>query len=101
MYLGTQIVAKIEASRTGQASIFRKDCEVLVAGVAWGRACTEYRKTLRAMLARSQSSKTEVAHPSSHSNYCTLSSPDKNERLRRLKVQTKLQTETRSTSRKD
>ena len=41
------------------------------------------------MVARARSSKDNRMHPSSHTNYSALSTPDMNERLRRLRIEAK------------
>ena len=89
-YSGPQVVAAI-TSRTGQPSIHHSDCEVLVDhGKLTGRChpCSWHRNSLRAMVARVRS-KDMRTHPSSHTNYSAISTPDKDERLRRLHSEAK------------
>lgn len=50
-------------------------------------SCSRHRKSLRAMASRS--ARDDHAHPSSHTTYTTLSTPEKEEHLRRLHLETK------------
>lgn len=63
-------------------------CSVLVPPGAGSRClcCLEYRKTLNSMLHRhhSKAKDGDKAHPSSHTNYRFLNTPEKVERLHRL-----------------
>ena len=90
-YSGLKAVAAI-TSRTGQPSVHHTDCEVLVGhGKGPGRCspCSQHRHLLRTMVARAPSLKDVRTNPSSHTNFTVLNTPDKNEILRRLRIETK------------
>ena len=79
------MVAVVDSKRLGRSSIFHVDCETIVDLTSKsGRcsACTKHRKSLSTMASRKQSD--DRTHPSSHTTYSSLSSPEKDERLRRL-----------------
>lgn len=70
-------------------------CQILLSSSAVRCSqCSEYRKMLNSMLHRFASKGTEVASdsmdPGSHTNYRFLRTPQKNERLRRLRVKAKI-----------
>ena len=97
MYIGENRVAVIDATRTGQSTLFHVDCEILIQPSSNNRciACTKHRKSLSAMKAR-KSKDTDKTDPSSHTNYAFLCTPEKNERLHRLqqaKKRAKLQSD--------
>ena len=71
----------------GAPSLHHVDCEVLIQPSATdfkGRcsACSKHRNSLRAIISRKQSD--DRTHPSSHTNYSVLSTPEKNMRLLRM-----------------
>ena len=84
LYIGENRVAVIDATRTGQSTLFHVDCEILIQP-SNNRciACTKHRKLLTAMKARKPKD-TDKTDPSSHTNYAFLSTPEKDERLHRL-----------------
>ena len=85
---GSKVVAVVNSTRKGYPSIYHVDCEFLVAGqVERCSACSRHRKSLRAMASRS--SRDDHTHPSSHTPYAALSTPEKDERLHRLHLETK------------
>lgn len=69
------------------------NCEMLLPSSSRCNQCKEYRKVLTAMLHRSTSSAstTDPTNPNSHTNYKTLSSPQKIARLKNQHDQIKLQ----------
>ena len=82
--IGENRVAVIDATRTGQSTLFHVDCEILIQP-SNNRciACTKHRKLLTAMKARKPKD-TDRTDPSSHTNYAFLCTPEKDERLHRL-----------------
>ena len=83
--LGTEVVAFLDSARTGIPSLFNIKCEVLIeptTRIAKCQTCKKYRKSLAAMASRCH--KDDCSHPSSHTTYFNLHTPEKNERLRRL-----------------
>ena len=89
--IGTEVVAIVDSARTGILSIYHVSCEVLIdesMTPARCSACKKHRKLLLTMALRNQ--KDERAHPSSHTNYTYLSTPEKYERLHRLHTQCKI-----------
>ena len=88
--IGANIVAMIDSKRTGRPSVYHVACEILVPSTRESRrcsCCSSYRNVLRAIVFRS--SKDDRTHPSSHTNYTALNSPEKNKRLHRLHVEAK------------
>ena len=82
--IGKQTVANVDASWTGQPTLFHVDCEILIKPSS-NRciACTNHRKSLLAMKSRKQKD-TDRTNPSSHTTYACLHTPEKDERLCRL-----------------
>ena len=83
--IGTEIVAKLDSTRTEVVSIYHVNCEILIKCTSESNRCTcckKYRKSLSAMAARPQ--KDQQTHPSSHTTYACLHTPEKDERLSRL-----------------
>ena len=83
--LGTEVVAFLDSARTGIPSLFNIKCEVLIeptTRIAKCQTCKNYRKSLAAMASRCH--KDVCSHPSSHTTYFNLHTPEKNERLRYL-----------------
>ena len=82
--IGKQTVANVDASWTGQPTLFHVDWEILIKPSS-NRciACTNHRKSLLAMKSRKQKD-TDRTNPSSHTTYACLHTPEKDERLRRL-----------------
>ena len=79
------MVARVDDKRLGTSSIFHVDCNILVSSVLKsGRcsACTKHRKSLSTMASRPKSD--DRTHPSSHTTYAALTTPEKEERLHRL-----------------
>ena len=78
----------MELARTGVPSIFHAQCEVLVPRSTASKrcaACTRHRKSLASLLSRATNRHSDDrTHPSSHTRYSVLTSPEKDERLRRL-----------------
>ena len=84
-------MATIDSVRTGVPSIYHVCCEVLVSkSMIPSRCavCKKHRKSLLTMTLRDQ--KDERVHPSSHTNYSYLTTPEKDERLHRLHTQCKI-----------
>lgn len=90
LLIGANTVAVIDSKRTGRPSVYHVACEVLVPSTRESRrcsSCSRHRNSLRAILFRS--SKDDRTHPSSHTNYAALNTPEKDERLHRLHVEAK------------
>ena len=88
--LGTEVIAYLDPTRTGKPSLFNVKCEVLIKPTtvkAKCQACKKYRKSLAAMTSRCH--KDDCSHPSSHTTYFNLHTPEKNECLRRLHQENK------------
>ena len=88
--IGTEIVGFLDSARTGVPSLYNVKCEVLTESTNNGTKCSvckNYRKTLAAMASRCQ--KYDRSHPSSHTTYANLHTPEKNERLNRLHKENK------------
>ena len=88
--IGANIVAVIDSKRTGRPSVYHVACEVLVPSTRESRccsSCSSHCNSLRAILFRS--SKDGRTHPSSHTNYAALSTPEKDERLHHLHLEAK------------
>ena len=84
-------MAVIDSARTGVSSIYHVCCEVIISKLitpARCAVCKKHRKSLLMMTLHSQ--KDERVHPSSHTNYSYLSTPEKDERLHRLHTQCKI-----------
>ena len=79
--------------RTGFPSIFHTQCDVIVPQSTPSRrcaACTKHRRSLSKLVSRAASGHSdEHTHPSSHAPYSTLTTPEKDERLRRLHSEAK------------
>lgn len=79
---------------TGTSSLYHVNCEVLIESTSFTKRCSnckKYRQTLSAMVSRQQrmessnaSSSQSRSDPKSHTRYAYLSTPEKDERLRRL-----------------
>ena len=79
-------MAQVDSERLGVRSIFHADCEVILdSTVKSGRcsACTKHRKSLCTMASRSPKDE-DPTHPSSHTTYSVLHSPELKERLSRI-----------------
>lgn len=79
-------MARQESNLLAFSTIRHSSCEVLLPATRQSTRCSHcshHRKSLRAMLNRCDT-KTDVSHPSSHTNVRYLSSPQKADRLRRL-----------------
>ena len=78
----------MELARTGVASIFHAQSEVLVSRSTASKrcaACTRHRKSLASLASRATNRLSDDrTHPSSHTRYSVLTSPEKDERLHRL-----------------
>ena len=84
---GTGTVAYVDLKMVSLPTIRHRDCEVLMAAdQKSGRCqqCTKYRSTLRALHARHLTLNSTRLQPISHTTYISLTSEEKNERLRRL-----------------
>lgn len=89
--IGTEVVAKLDSVRTGNLSVYHVNCEVLINSTTYPPRCAhckKHRKCLNAMVSRTH--KDERTHPSSHTNYSYLSTPEKDERLHRLHAESKV-----------
>lgn len=89
-FIGSNIVAVIDSKRTGRPSVYHVACEVLMPPTKESRrcsSCSNHRSSLRAISFRS--SKDDRTHPSSHTNYAALKTPQKDERLHRLHLEVK------------
>ena len=78
-------MAILDSMRTGTLSIYHVNCEVLLEASTDAKlclACKKHRRSLSSMVCRSQ--KDDRTHPSSHTTYANLRTPEKNERLSRL-----------------
>jgi len=85
-YAEKSVVAEVDSERLGNPSIFHSDCEVILDPTfKSGRcsACTKHRKSLCTMASRSPKDE-DRTHPSSHTTYSTLHSPEIKERLSRV-----------------
>ena len=81
-------MAIVDSKRHGYPSIFHIECEFFVPGQAKRCAvCSKHRKSLRAMASRCGGD--EHTHPSSHTPYAVLTTPEKDERLRRLHLESR------------
>lgn len=82
---GTEIVAKVEASLTGENTIRHNLCDLLIPTGKKNRCskCEANRKSLLVMLKRHNSATTS-SDPSSHTNYRYLTTPLLNERCSNL-----------------
>ena len=93
MSLGTRTIAILDSSRSGSPSVYHADCEILVdSSTTSGRcsSCTRHRKALASMATRAnRPPRNEHTHPSSHTTYAALNTPEKDERLRRLSYEAK------------
>ena len=90
-HVGSNVVAVVDSKRTGRPSVYHVMCEVLVASTRQSRrcsSCSRHRNNLRATVLRS--TKDDRTHPSSHTNYVALSTPEKAERLHRLHQEAKI-----------
>ena len=90
-HVGSNVVAVVDSKRTGRPSMYHVMCEVLVASTRQSRrcsSCSHHRNNLRATVLRS--TKDDCTHPSSHTNYVALSTPEKAERLHRLHQEAKI-----------
>ena len=70
-------MATVDSVRTGVPSIYHVCCEVLISKfISPSRCgvCKKHRKSLLTMTLRDQ--KDERVHPSSHTNYSYLSTPE-------------------------
>ena len=84
--LGTETVDMVKSTRTGYASIYHVDCEILIQRTVLSKrcsACTRHRKSLMAMKVR-PTKDTDVTNPSSHTTYTNLHTSDKDKRLHRM-----------------
>ena len=82
-YIGTEIATKVDSIRTGVLSVYHVNCEILIESsrnVVRCSSCKRHRRSLSAICSRSQ--KDDRTHPSSHTNYSCLTSPEKDEWLR-------------------
>ena len=85
---GSKVVAVVDSLRTGDPSIYHVECEILVSSSTERcSSCSRHRRPLRVMASRSP--RDERTHPSSHTPYVALNTPEKDERLRRLHLETK------------
>ena len=83
-------MAIVDPNRTGTLSIYHINCEVLVESSTELKkclACKKHRKSLSSMACRPQ--KDEHTHPSSHTTYTNLHTPEKIERMSRLHQENK------------
>ena len=79
-YIGTEIETKVDSIRTGVLSVYHVNCEILIessTNVVRCSSCKRHRRSLSAICSRSQ--KDDRTHPSSHTNYSCLTSPEKDE----------------------
>ena len=77
--------------RTGVPSLFHVKCDVIVSSSSTSMrcvSCTQHRKTLSSIASRVRKStayrKKDRTHPSSHTSYTSLTTPEKHQRLQRL-----------------
>ena len=95
MYAGKSVVAQVDDKRLRTPSIFHVDCNIIViSAFKSGRcaACTKHRKSLNTMASWPKSN--DRTHPSSHTTYAALTTPEKEERLHQMQcdnVRLKLQ----------
>ena len=85
------IVAVVDFTQTGFPSLFHMEYELLIKRSNYGArcsACSKHRKSLTAMKCRKQKD-SDKTNPSSHTSYSCLSTPQKDERLRRLQQEKK------------
>ena len=87
----TCTIAVVESARTGVPSIYHVQCAVLVPRSTASKrcaACTRHRKSLASLASRAASGLSgNRTHPSSHTPYSVLTTPEKDERLRRLRLE--------------
>ena len=82
---GKSVVARVDSERLGSSSIFHVDCEIILDSTSKsGRcsACTKHRKSLNTMASRTH--RDDRTHPSSHTAFSLLNTPEKEERLHRM-----------------
>ena len=86
VYTGTEVVAVVDTVLNGSPTLYHTSCDVIVEpGRKRCSPCTKHRKALASMATRaSRPSCRDHTHPSSHTTYAVLHTPEKNERLRRL-----------------
>ena len=81
----------VDSTRSGSPSIYHINCDVLVDPSTTSQrclSCTRHRKALASLATRAgRLSHDEHTHPSSHTTYAALRTPEKNERLRRLHLE--------------
>lgn len=83
-------MAIVDSTRTGTLSIYHVNCEVLLESSIEPKkclACKKHRKSLSSMACRPH--KDEHTHPSSHTTYTNLRTPEKIERMSRLHQENK------------
>ena len=83
--VGKSVVAEVDSKRLRKSSIFHINCETILDSTSKsGRclACTKHRKSLSTMASRKQND--DRTHPSSHTTYSSLSTPEKDKRLHRI-----------------
>lgn len=89
----TGVVAVVDPKRTGRQSVYHANCELLLpptTELVRCSSCSKHRNSLRAILCRSKKkTKGDRTHPSSHTNYTALDTPEKEERLHRLRMEMK------------
>lgn len=83
-------MAIVDSTRSGTLSIYHVNCEVLLDGNIEAKkclACKKHRKSLSSMACRPQED--EHTHPSSHTTYANLHTPERNEHMTRLHQENK------------
>lgn len=93
MSLGTRTVAILDSSRSGSPSVYHADCEIIVDSSTTSARCSSWtrrRKALASMATRAnRPPHNEHTHPSSHTPYAALNTPEKDERLHHLSYEAK------------
>ena len=87
------MVAVVSSTRSGSPSIYHIECEVPVSTANTSKrcfSCTRHRKSLASMVAcTNRPIRDDPTHPSSHTTYAALRTPEKDERLRRLHLESR------------
>ena len=79
-FIGTETVAVLDSTRTDVQSVYCVTCEILIKNKTKRcDTCKKYRNVLSAMVSHPQ--KDERTHPSSHTAYANLHTPEKDKRL--------------------
>ena len=89
-FLGSQVVATVDMKRLDFPSLFHANCEVIIETTKSQRctACEKHRHSLTGL--KSRKSHDKSTHPSSHTSYAALRTPEIVERLHHMHKENKL-----------